>query len=165
MSADQQLVAVCGLPGVGKSSVAEQLTERLGGIRLRTDAVRKELVDEPTYSAAETERVYDAFVKRAKNTLKGGYSVILDATFRKQSQRERVHRVAADESVQFTLIHVVCDDDIVEQRIRIRDDISDADVDVFRQLKSEFEPIELDHERIDNSGTREETAEQVSRLF
>ena len=55
---DQWLVALCGLPGVGKSTVAGYVTEQLDAVRLRTDVVRKELFDEPQYTAEETESVY-----------------------------------------------------------------------------------------------------------
>ncbi len=165
MSGAQQIIAVCGLPGVGKSSVAEQATTRLNGVRVRTDAVRKDLVAEPTYTSEETERVYAAFFDRAANALRNGDSVILDATFRKQSQREQIRDLSERMQAPFTLIHVVCDDEIVEQRIRVRDDISDADVSVYHQLKAEFEPIQLTHETIDNSGTRAETTAQLETLF
>ena len=40
------LVVVCGLPGVGKSTVAGVVSDRLEASRLRTDVVRKELFDE-----------------------------------------------------------------------------------------------------------------------
>ncbi len=165
MTAGQRLITVCGLPGVGKSSVAKAVTDRLGCTRLRTDVVRKELISEPTYSEAETERVYTEFLNRAEQRVTAGESVVLDATFRKQTQRKRAQTLGVELDVPFTLIHVVCDDDVVEQRIRIREDISDADVSVYRQLKSEFEPIQLPHETIDNSGTREATKKQIQELF
>ena len=37
------LVVVCGPPGVGKTTVAGMIAERLGAARLRTDVVREHL--------------------------------------------------------------------------------------------------------------------------
>jgi predicted kinase len=159
------LVAVCGLPGVGKSTVSSELTDRLDGVRLRTDAIRKELVEEPQYTDAERDRVYDELFNRAEQHLTDGTSVVLDATFAENSHRERIQEVAERHDVQFRLIHVVCKEGVVEERIESREDISDADLTVYRKFKAEFDPLELDHDRVDNSESLSQTRQQVDTLF
>jgi predicted kinase len=159
------LVAVCGLPGVGKSTVSSHLTDRLDGVRLRTDAIRKELVDEPQYTDAERDRVYEELFDQAERHLTDGKSVVLDATFAENAHRDRIREVADRHDVEFRLIHVVCNDGVVEKRIESREDISDADLTVYRKFKAEFDPLELDHDRIDNSESRARTREQVDALF
>ncbi|MFC7072170.1 AAA family ATPase [Halovenus rubra] len=159
------LVAVCGLPGVGKSTVSSYMTERLDAVRLRTDAIRKELVDEPTYSDAERNRVYDELVDQANQHLTDGASVVLDATFTKVAHREQVKSVADDNDVSFQLIRVVCDEETVARRIESREDISDADLSVYRELKAEFDPITIGFDQVDNSETISQTHDQVDSLL
>lgn len=161
----QWLVALCGLPGVGKSTVAGSVTEQLDAVRLRTDAVRKELFDEPAYTDAETDAVYEELCDRAAEQLSSGKSVVLDATFADAEHRRKARDVASRHGVAFRLIEVVCEQPVAEERIATRDDISDADVDVYRQFQSAFDPVEEEHTVVDNSGSKAETCRQVERLF
>jgi len=162
---DQWLVALCGLPGVGKSTVADSIIERLEAVRLRTDVVRKELFEEPQYTAAENEAVYRELCERAGTHLEGGESVVLDATFADGADRERARDLASEYGVAFRLVEVVCDQSVVERRIAARDGVSDADVSVYHEIKEQFDPIDGEHPVIDNSGSKTETCEQIDRLF
>jgi len=63
------LVIVGGVPGAGKSTVAELIADRLGAERLRSDEIRKELFDRPTYAEGETETVYETLRDRAADRL------------------------------------------------------------------------------------------------
>lgn len=164
------LVLVCGLPGTGKSTVAERIAELLPARLLRTDVVRKELFPEPTYAAAESAAVYDELFDRARDLLDADEHVVLDATFRQRALRERAAGVAAAADVEFRLVRVTCDEPVVRERIRKRqrheDDESDADFAVYNQLKEEFEPIEGDdHVVVDNSGALAATLDAVDEAF
>lgn len=161
----QWLVAVCGLPGVGKSTVAGYVTESLEATCLRTDAVRKELFDDPEYTEAETDAVYEALRDRAGTHLSSGESVVLDATFADAEHRHSARGLAAHHGVTFRLIEVVCEQSVAEERIAARDDISDAGVDIYRQFRSEFDPVECEHAVVDNSGSKAKTHRQIEELF
>jgi predicted kinase len=162
----RSLVAVAGLPGVGKTTVSGAIADRLGATRLRSDVLRKELFDAPAYRPAETEAVYAELRERAAGLLADGESVVLDATFRGQSRRDRVAGVAEANDAAFRFVHVTCADGVVRERIATREgDASDADVTVYEQLKGEFEAVKRDHVRIDNSGTLAETRAQVEQAF
>lgn len=161
-----RLVAVCGLPGVGKSTVAEFLTDRLDATRIRTDAVRQALIDDPQYTPEEKETVYQAIRDRARDALDAGDTVVLDATFARRHRRLSVRDLAEDCAVAFHLVKVTCDQSVAEDRIRTREGISDADIEVHREYRDEvFEPIDLDHVTIDNSASMEATRAQVEDLF
>lgn len=161
----QRLVAVSGLPGVGKSTVAEYVAEYVGADRLRTDVVRKELFEEPKYTEEETRTVYEELCERAERKLERGDSVVLDATFADSRHREAVRDLVRNRDVTFQFVEVVCDPDVAERRIVRRDDISDADVEVYREFREEFDPIEIDHVTIDNSGSKDKTRTQIEGLF
>lgn len=165
-AADPQLAVVCGLPGAGKTTVAERAVELLDAELFRTDVVRKDIFTDPDYTTPEMRTVYDAMFDRATETLRAGDSVVLDGTFKRRDLRERARRTANDLGVPFTLVKVDCDEDVVEDRIRERsDDASDADFEIHLKYRDEFETVTGEHARIDNSGTLEETLAQVRETF
>jgi predicted kinase len=138
---DAGTLVVCGLPGVGKSTVARQVADRIDATVVRSDAVRKALYADPTYSAEETASVYDALLSRAEDRLERGESVVLDATFADDRFRTAAVELGAAVTTEHTLVCVECDRAVAERRIRERDDISDADVDVYRQFADVFTPF------------------------
>jgi len=160
------LVLVCGLPGAGKTTVAGDVVDRLDAVRLRTDVVRKDLFEDPTYSEAETDAVYESVRERADAALAAGEDVVLDGTFREREFRRPAYELAADHGVDCVVLKVEADDEVVRARIREReDDVSDADVSVYEQYRDRFEPIEVDHVVVDNSGSLEATFTQVGRVL
>ena len=165
LGTETELVGVCGFPGVGKSTVSEYITDALGAKRLRTDAVRKELFDDPTYSSAESRTVYETTFERARELLEAGETVVVDASFSNRQYRDGAKGVAVDCGVPFHLVKVDCDEGTTVSRIERRDGISDADVAVYYEVRDGFDPIERDHARIDNSGSWERTREQVDALL
>ncbi|WP_246391747.1 AAA family ATPase [Halosimplex pelagicum] len=161
-----RLVVQCGLPGVGKSTVAGEIADRLDGERIRSDAVRRDVVEDPTYSRAERDRVYGAMLERAREALADGDSVVLDATFERRAHRDRAAALADEVGADLTLVRVVCDDEVARRRIREReDDPSEADVSVYENARDRFEPFERDHVTVDNSGDLATTRRQVEVLF
>lgn len=149
------LFIVAGEPGVGKSRVAKHIAKRTDGKRLATDVIRKDLFGQnPEYTKKESQTVYDEMFDRARNLLKKGEPVVLDATFMLSSGRERANRLAQQftDPYNFTIVRVVCDESVALKRIREREDsASDADADVYRSIRDRFEKIELPHVTIDNS--------------
>lgn len=160
------LVVLCGLPGVGKSTVAAAVSERLEAPRLRTDAVRKELYDDPQYTDEEMASVYCELFERTEATIEKGESAVLDGTFARRERRHAIRDVADVAGSQFRLLEVVCERSVAEARIAARGEgPSDADVAVYRQFRETFDPIEQYHVVIDNSGTESATRAQVDRVF
>ncbi|AXR83431.1 AAA family ATPase [Natrarchaeobaculum sulfurireducens] len=162
--ASATLIVCCGLPGVGKSAASAHLTERLSGVRYRSDVIRKQLFPDPEYTAAETAATYDELLTRARADLEAGSAVVLDATFKTKRLRDRAATVARESNAAFEVVHVVCDPDVVETRIENRtDSVSDADLRVHYLVKESFESIERDHVVIDNSNSLDATRRQLDR--
>jgi hypothetical protein len=160
------LVVVCGLPGVGKSTVARFIADEIDAERLRTDIVRKELVDDPAYTDAERRAVYEELYDRAGARLAADDDLVLDGTFWASHLRDRAAAIADDHDVEFVLVRVTCSVGVVENRIEAREaDASDADVAVHAQFREDFDPIEREHVTVDNSGALDTTREQVEAMF
>lgn len=155
------LVVVCGLPGTGKTTVAEEIAERRDAALLRTDVVRTDLFPDPDYTDAEAEAVYAELFDRAAAALADG-DVVLDATFRTEAFREGARVVAADVGAEFLLVSVECADATVRRRIRARtDDESDADIAVYELFRDTYEPVADPDLVVDNSGSLDETFAQL----
>jgi predicted kinase len=160
------LVVVCGLPGAGKTTVAGTVVDELDAERIRTDVVRKELFDDPSYSTAETEAVYQTVCDRAADHLANDEHVVLDGTFRERDLRQPALALAREHGVDRMILKVEADDAVVRERIRQReDDASDADVSVYEQYRDRFEPIEVDHVVVDNSGSLADTRAQLGTVL
>ncbi len=142
------IVVVMGLSGSGKSFLARILHEQFGFEWLRSDVIRKELAGiEPSqrvkagygegiYSEEWTRRVYEEMVKRAKELAQKGKKVVLDATFLEEWQRQKVK----DSFPNAIFLLAYAEEKEVIRRLRERQDVSDAGVEVYLRQKERFVP-------------------------
>jgi len=140
------VVLVGGLPGAGKSTLARGLAEQAGCTVVRSDVVRKELAhqSETLYSATTTERTYAECLRRAEALVFRGQRVVVDATFRLESQRRLFLDAARRWGVPGMLLVVQAEPALVRQRLATRrGDASDADWAVYLQLAGSWEETSL----------------------
>lgn len=170
-----RLVAIGGVSGTGKSTVARALAPDLGALPgaavLRSDLVRKGLfgvaatarLPETAYADDVTEQVYDTLAQRAGGLLAAGRPVIVDATCLDAGFRERLRGIAWQHGVAFDGIWLTGPADVLAARIaERRDDPSDATVEVLqRQLAS---PAVTDWIEIDASGAVRDVVGAVRAL-
>jgi aminoglycoside phosphotransferase family enzyme/predicted kinase len=146
------VIAVGGLIGAGKSTLAEALGRSLGLPVIASDRTRKALAGvsatQPApaeaYSAAFSDRTYDELFRRATVVLRSGRGVILDATFRERDCRLRARTLADHHQRPFRFVEAICDDATLRQRLRSRATrvaVSDATEDLLDQIRREFEPV------------------------
>ncbi len=145
----RKVVVMIGLSGSGKSFVAKRLEETLGYTVLRSDEIRKRLAGlnpsdsaksnfgQGIYNPEMTQKVYITLVEKAKELIQKGEKVVLDATFLRKWQRELVLR----NFPSAVFVWVYAPEKVVLERLRNRkDDISDADISVYKKQKEIFEP-------------------------
>jgi hypothetical protein len=88
------LILMTGRSGSGKTAAAAILELKLPHtVRLSSDAIRPELVEEPRYSDMERLAVYQEMVRRAQELHVAGWNVILDATFNTADLRRKVKAI------------------------------------------------------------------------
>jgi aminoglycoside phosphotransferase family enzyme/predicted kinase len=145
------ITIVSGVSGSGKSTTADRLTERSGGLRIRADALRKRLagvgLDErgppSLYSPEMTEATYEALLDIGAKLAEWGYEVVLDATFQKERHRRAARESAERAKLPFRIVY--CEPPSEEEtRQRIlgrRGDASDATPAVSLRQRAEFEPL------------------------
>ena len=138
------LVAIGGLPGTGKSTLARALAPGLGAspgaLVLRSDEIRKrrhgvvpeQRLPESAYTPAETDAVFAELTAAANGVAAGGHAVIADAMFLRPEQRAAVEQAAARANVPFLGLWLTAPRDRLEARLGSRTgDASDATVDVL----------------------------------
>lgn len=149
------LLVFCGLPGTGKTTVANIIAKKFGIVVISTDYIRKRIFEKPTYQKFEKEIIYKVMLLLAEHLSKSG-TCILDAVFTKGKNRNAVKEMAKKNDTQVCFIEFVCDEDIIFKRIAGKKrKLSDADYGIYLKLKKEYEPIEFEHIVVDTSGGME----------
>jgi predicted kinase len=146
------IVLVCGLPGVGKTSLSKEVAKLTKWTVLSTDKIRKELFPNPTYRTQEKRLIYDVLVLIAKYLHESGTNCILDGTFNTKYSIEEIKKKLNLTSQQICIVECICPEDIVIARIKNRkNDYSDADASIYRSMKATYQPIEEEHIVVDTS--------------
>jgi adenylylsulfate kinase len=116
------LIALAGLPGAGKSTLAASLAREVGGVVLSKDAARAALFPPPVldYSAAQDDLVMGAVFQAAAYVLRAdpGRAVLLDGrTFSRAYQVRDLLALAASLGETPAVIECVCDDAVARDRL------------------------------------------------
>ncbi len=173
-----QLIAVGGLSGTGKSTVARAIATDFGtpiGARLlRTDVLRKRLfgvspethLDEQAYSSEQGKRVYALLGGEVETALKSGWTVIADGVFAAEAERQQIAGVAEKNGIPFTGIWLEAPLEKLLERVDRRvGDASDADSNVVgRQQDYQIGDLD-DWVTVDSSDDADEVADTVRALL
>lgn len=140
-----RLVAVGGLSGSGKSTVAAAVAPGIGpvpGARiLASDRIRKRRfgvaaetrLPAEAYRSEVSAQVYEALFDHAAGVLRSGHGVVVDAVFDRAPDRARIEHVAAQAGARFQGLWLEAGIETLMQRVAARrDDPSDATPDVVR---------------------------------
>lgn len=139
------IVLVLGLPASGKSYFATRLAKKLGAKYLGSDRLRKQLLQEPRYTTEEKERIYAEMQRQTSLALSQKEDVVLDATFYKEELRSLFAALARNEGTELIYIEVRTTEAIARQRLNRPRKDSDADYEVYKKVKEEFEPLRQEH--------------------
>jgi aminoglycoside phosphotransferase family enzyme/predicted kinase len=140
-----ELVAIGGLSGTGKSTLAAALAPHLGrppgAVHLRSDIVRKRMLRVPEaqrldakgYAKEVSEKVYSELRRQAAMVLRAGYAVVFDAVHEKEADRRAAEELAAALRVPFRGYWLEAPLEVLFERVSRRvGDASDADRGVVR---------------------------------
>lgn len=145
-----RLVAIGGLSGSGKSTIAGLLAADIGrppgAIWLRSDVERKHMfgVEETAhlpssaYRADVSRQTYAAVQRKAEAALRARQSVILDATHSRAAERVAVSEIAERFGVAFAGLWLEAPVDVRASRVdQRRGDASDADAKIAAAQSAE----------------------------
>jgi aminoglycoside phosphotransferase family enzyme/predicted kinase len=168
------LVLVGGLPGAGKSTLAEGLARHADCDVVRSDAVRKELAGpsaqdgahspfgEGIYTPEWNERTYAACLRRVGELLFEGKRVLVDASFREERCRRAFLEAATGWGVPGVFLLCRAEPDVVKGRLDARrGGVSDADWAVYREAARRWEevgrPVQPFLREVPSGGSRGQT--------
>ena len=149
-----QLLITHGLPGSGKTFQSQQVLERTGAVRLRSDVQRKRLfglgmledsrakgID--LYSPDATARTYAQLFKLARVALEAGYPVIVDAAFLHRTERAQAMALADELGLPLSIIDCKASLQVLRNRIGARHgDASEATAAVLDAMRLTAEPLD-----------------------
>ena len=165
----------------GKSTLATAWARKLGIDSFNSDVLRKKLAglapshrgtekfETGIYTTAFSRKTYDALLAAAEESLRSCRSVILDASYGKKEERDRVRHLAASLGVPVRFILCRCPEEETRRRLAMRagdpEAVSDGRWEIFLHQKETFEPpIELSADELIAIDTSEELQVLVKRL-
>jgi predicted kinase len=145
------LILIIGLPGTGKTTLANKLSEVFGCPVITTESIRsflyeeKKVTEDRDFTSDELNLTYRVVDLIADFLLSSKASIIVDGVFRHQKQREGIIELSKRHNARFLGIHTYCSDQIALERLRKRkaqSTNSPAGEITYQNVKSEFEPVD-----------------------
>lgn len=157
------VIAVCGLSGTGKTSVARAIAVELGLRVVSSDAVRQSLFGgakkpaeygEGAYTAEASRRTYQKLIEEGREWLEQQGGVIFDATFQRANDRALADELAKAAGAPLRWIECALSPGLVQARLAKRTGgQSDANWETYLRQRDGFEPPAGDVLKLDTGGS------------
>jgi aminoglycoside phosphotransferase family enzyme/predicted kinase len=182
LHAKPKLIMVMGLPGVGKTYLAQHLAGHIHGYHLCTDIIRKEITNTPIemhrfegygkgiYTSEVSQKTYDEMYRRTENFLAQGKTAIIDATFSWEKSRNVARAIAEKYHVPLFIINCTCPEKVVLYRMHKRKSefsLSDATPEIYYRMKGYFEKVKGNKNFIEINTAKpiNQTLDKITRRF
>jgi aminoglycoside phosphotransferase family enzyme len=173
------LLLTHGLSGSGKTWFVKQLAplcravslhsdrERKRLHRLATDADSRSAIAGGIYSAAAGRKTYDRLGQLAGGLIESGISALIDATFIRHNERERMRQLAHEHQVALIILDFPLAEDRLRQRLRKRAEegerVSEANEEVLDYQLQRQEPLSPEEQELSLTITPETEAAAIAR--
>lgn len=151
------LIIMVGLPGTGKTHLAQRLVRRFPAAVLESDRVRGALFRRPSHSFEENSFLFDVCHELIEELLMRRVPVVLDATNLVEANRQKLYDISDRTGSALFIVKVYAPREVVKRRLALRvranrkDEYSHADWDVYKRMESLEEHIGRRYYVIDTS--------------
>lgn len=135
------IIIVFGLPGTGKSYFASRLAKSLDADYVNTDKLRKQLFSKPEYTEDEKKLIYKRMLDEMYHHAHSKKLLVMDGTFYQKHIREDFIQLAKDLNIELLWIEVLANEELVKERLKEERVDSDADYDIYKLIKEQYEPF------------------------
>ena len=165
-----RFVILAGLPGTGKSTLAEALAKKLGGIVLSKDKVRAALFPDGaiTYSSGQNDFCMSVLLMAAQRIAadhRVPFLFIDGRTFSRERHVKQVAEAAHLVGAGLSILHLSCPEDLALERIKKdqgKHAAKNRDPLLYFLVKSYFDPIRLPKLDVDTSRPLEESVDRCA---
>lgn len=136
------LILLSGLPGAGKTTFARALSGHLDFVHVESDAIRRAMVQEPTYSFKESGAVFARVEALAGAALSHAEHALIDATNLTNRDRKRFLRLADVHEARLIAVRLTAPEDVLRERTsKPREGFSQAGVQVLERMRARPQPL------------------------
>ena len=119
------LILVNGLPCTGKTTIAKEVSKRLGYPLITKDSIKEVLFDHFGYSSRSWSKklslaTYEIMFTQAKSMVKSGYSLVLEANFPRKLTEEKINKLGDPRNFILLELWCVTDPDTLLVRFKTR---------------------------------------------
>lgn len=160
------VIGLCGLPGAGKTSVADALQEQHDLRLVDRDRIRAAMFPLCAYSDVEKQAANEAVLAAVAANCRLGFDTLIDGmTFSSRVERREFGGVVRDCGGRFVLLYLDCSLETARERIRAHGSdhpAGDREPELADEVAARFEPPEGEGLRLDAELAPVEVARQAS---
>lgn len=163
------LILLSGLPGTGKSHLAQVLAKRLPLVVVSSDQIRRQLFAHPQYTGEEHFIVHSTCQEVIGDLLQQGYSVVCDATNILCRHRQAYYALADASRARLLILQTTASTETVQERLQERESTilpqhaSSAGWEVHQRYSQKVEPIRRPYRVVDTSKNLTDIVDEIAR--
>jgi len=146
------IIIVFGLPGSGKSYFAGNLASMLKCEYINSDQLRRRMFGVRLYSVKEKLSVYNEMLLQMQKAVREHKNLVLDATFYTNDIRKKFLE-AVENIDDICFIEVRAEESLIRKRLKRPRKDSEADLEVYKKIKTQWEPLDKDHLVLESTDT------------